>query len=142
MEAIAKNNLDYGRVLIWLGGNEVCGRPKEDPSGINVKDVEEVMWRLRNRLVVLAGPTPRLWHDADAQYEETPAFRADLTLRREAETHGARFIPYVGRALTSMSRRRHVVRGDIACHWFNRDGTHLSPLGYQKVQRKIDSFVV
>ncbi|XP_043213553.1 uncharacterized protein LOC122382771 isoform X2 [Amphibalanus amphitrite] len=87
------------------------------------------------------GPTPRLWCDAGARYEDTAAFRADLALREAALARGLRFLPYLGRALTCMVKRRHLVRSDVASRWFCPDGIHLTALGYDKIQKKLsDTF--
>lgn len=134
-----KNHLNLGKIFIWLGGNEVYGKNNEEAVGLCEEDVMYVLDKLHGNDVFVAGPAPRLRHDANRQYEDTPAFRADQTLRRMATTYGMQFTPYLGRALTCMMRRRHVVREDIAVHWFNRDGIHLSDLGYQKIMKRLNT---
>ena len=136
LEAAARNS-QPGKVFLWLGGNDVYGRPGDAPRDLWHGDMCQVLERLQNNDVVLAGPTPRLWADADKQYEKTAAFRADEILKRAAQEYGIRFIPYVGRALTCMQRRQHVVRGDVARSWYARDGVHLSQEGYKKVEKKL-----
>ena len=100
-------------------------------------DVYTVLDEISNDNITLAGPTPRLRFDAGIPYEGTPAFAADLSLKRIAAEKGAHFVPYLGRSLTSMSRRRHVLREDVARQWFARDGIHLSRLGYDKIAKKL-----
>ena len=137
-EDSARNRgLRLGKVFVWLGSNEVYGRPNQKARGLSERDVTEVMEELGSNTVLLAGPIPRLWCDAGARYEETPAFAAERLLQTVAATHRAQFVPYLGRAMTCMLQRRHVVRHEIAVHWYKRDGVHLSLLGYQKLQKKL-----
>ena len=97
-----------------------------------------VLQRLRHNTVILVGPTPRLWADAEKQWESTPAFEADQLLMRAAKEHGFAFLPYLGRLLTCMHLRKHVVRRNVAQAWFARDETHLSREGYEKLSQKLN----
>ena len=75
--------------------------------------------------------------DAEERYENTPAFRPDSLLRKAAKESGFAFVPYLGRLLTRMHQRKHVVQRRVAQAWFARDGTHLSREGYEKVSQKL-----
>ena len=134
-----KKKLRTGKVFVWLGGNDEYGRPGERPAGIDESSVHRVLQKLNHHMVLLAGPTPRLWSDCGRRYEHTPAYRANNTLRRAAAAHGARVrvVPYLGRALTSMCRGQHVVKQEVAAAWYSTDGVHLSQLGYDKVVKKL-----
>lgn len=134
-----KKKLRTGKVFIWLGGNDEYGRPGERSAGIDESNVHRVLRKLTHHMVLLAGPTPRLWSDCGRRYEHTPAYRANNALRRAAAAHGARVrvVPYLGRALTSMCRGQHVVKQEVAAAWYSTDGVHLSQLGYQKVVKKL-----
>lgn len=131
-------NLEQGRVFIWMGGNDIYGRPWQKAQGIEERAVEGVLRKLnlRDADVVVAGPTPRMWADSGRDWEDTAAFRADRILRGTVEAAGAKFIPYLGRALTSMRRRRHALLPDVA-HQFFTDGIHLSEEGYRRVERRL-----
>ena len=135
-EATAEN-CQRGSVFIWLGGNDAYGRPGDRRREVWHEEMYRVLQRLRDNTVILAGPTPRLWADADEQYENTPAFRADGLLRKAAKENGFAFVPYLGRLLTCMHHRKHVVRRRVAQAWFAKDGTHLSREGYEKVSQKL-----
>ena len=115
------------------------GRPNEAPSLLCERTVHEVLTKLSSYAdrVTMAGPTPRFWCDADLNWPETVAYTADQALRRVATGHGIRFVPYLGRALTCMDQRRHVVKSTIAAHWSARDKVHLSVAGYNKVLKKL-----
>ena len=95
----------------------VYGRSGQAPSGSWHGKICQGLERLKNNDAVLAGPTPRLWADADKQLEKTTAFKADEILKMASQEYWIRFIPYVARALTCMQRRQHVVRGDVARSW-------------------------
>ena len=136
----AFNGWEMGKIFLWLGGNDAYGRPNQGTRGLDEAAVTSVLTALSpyaNR-TIMAGPTPRLWCDAGLRYEDTVAFAANETLKQLASTHGMAFVPYLGRALTAMERRRHVVKPDIARAWFAPDGVHLSGAGYAKILRKLD----
>ena len=138
-EQAAKRQLGTGKVFIWLGGNEAYGRPGrhyEAPRGLSRRDVETVE-QLGSNDVIITGPVPRFWHDVNIQWEATPAYQADQELRVIGEVYGAQIVPYLGRALASMCRRQHVVKPEIARHWYRRDGVHLTPMGERKLARKL-----
>ncbi|XP_043194692.1 uncharacterized protein LOC122366463 [Amphibalanus amphitrite] len=127
-DSASDHNLSLGRIFVWLGGNDVYGRPHDTPVGLCQDDVGAVLAELQSYDLLLAGPTPRLWCDAGARYEDTAAFRADLPLREAALARGLRFLPYLGRALTCMVKRRHLVRSDVASRWFSPDAAHPRPV--------------
>lgn len=137
----AQNGLELGHIFLWLGGNDAYGRPgaAEAPRALCERTVQRVLTKLQRHTgrIILAGPTPRLWHDIGRQWESTPAFTANDCLMGIASSWGIRFIPYLGRTLTAMRQRRHVVREDVAPQWFAKDGVHLSVQGYAKVLAKL-----
>ena len=98
------NHLKLGKIFIWLGSNKIYGRNNEEAVGLCEEDVIYVLDKLHGNDVFVAGPVPRLRHDANRQYEDTTALRADQTLRRVATTCGIQFTPYLGRVLTCMVR--------------------------------------
>ena len=141
-EQAAIQQLRTGKVFIWLGGNEAYGRPGrhyEEPRGLYRRDVEAVLEQFSSSEVIIAGPVPRLWHDSNLQWEATPAYHADQELRVIGDVYGAQVVPYLGRALTSMYRRQHVIKPEIARHWYRGDGVHLTQLGERKLARKLHS---
>ena len=71
----AGDHLSLGRISVSLGGNDVYGRPHDKPVGLSMDDVGAVLCELQSYELLLAGPTPRLWCDAGARYEDTAAFR-------------------------------------------------------------------
>ena len=129
-----------GRIFIWLGGNDAYGRPGNSRAGLSLQVVRRVLRRLSVmtdiKNVVLAGPTPRLWADCNQVWEQTAAFGADKDLQVEASRCGAAYIPYIGRALTCMRRRRHVLKPNIVKDWFAPDGVHLTQEGHQRVTER------
>lgn len=135
----AERGADLGRIFLWLGGNDVYGRPHEVPRELCERTVSEVLSQLSPYAArtTMAGPTPRLRYDYDMRWECTRAAEANLTLERLAAAHGVHFVRYLGRALSSMVQRQHVVNSAVARHWFAPDGVHLTVQGYQKVLKKL-----
>ena len=139
----AESGASPGSIFIWMGGNDVYGRPDTPPEGLNIRAVREVLAQVTPRgRTVVAGPTIRLWCDDGKCWEDTEAFQADRDLATLAQEEGATFIPYLGRAMTVMRRKhrskRHVVDGVMAGSYFgDRLGIHLNKRGYERVMDKL-----
>ena len=132
-----RRGLVEGATFVWLGGNDTYGRSNQRPDGLNQGAIGHVLRRLQHP-VVMAGPTPRLWRDIGSVWEETPAFQADLKLKSLAADYGITFIPYVGRALTVMHNRKHVLLRGVVEHFFaDIKGVHLRHTGYKKLLRRL-----
>ena len=139
-----KRGATLGTTFIWMGGNEVYGRPGTHPRGLDKRAVIKVLQDLTEEgSVTMAGPTIRLWRDDGVFWEDTPAFEVDRILGQVAEHHPrVRFLPYVGRAMTVTRRngrsKRHVVDATLCETCFNdRLGVHLSKAGYGLMMDKL-----
>ena len=145
-EECSRRGAAPGRVFVWLGGNDAYGRPGSRSTGLDSHVIRRVLSAIikvtDSRNVVLAGPTPRLWADADRVWEQTAAFSADRQLQAEAGRCGASFVRYVGRSLTCMRRRRHVVRQDVVRYWFAPDGIHLNEEGHRRLTERLKNVFV
>ena len=128
-----------GSILIWMGGNDVYGRPGQRPQGLDRGAIQRVLTEAKTHgRVVMMGPTIRLWRDDGEFWEDTPAFQADLILQEMAEGVGVGFVKYVGRLMTIMRRvegkKRHTVVGEVVSSAFSdRLGVHLSSEGYGRL---------
>lgn len=132
-----------GSIFIWMGGNDVYGRPDQHPQGLDRGAIERVLTEVKAQgRVIMTGPTIRLWWDDGQFWESTPAFDADVDLAKMAQKEGVHYIQYLGRMMTIMRRakgsKRHVVEGKVAAGYFcDRMGIHLSPKGYSRVLEKL-----
>ena len=136
--AAAAQGLIPGVVVIWLTGNELYGEHSwyanwtDETLAALGQSARAVVARLRPHAddVLVLGPLPRLAGEAGGEiWGKTAAFHAERTL---LHTEGVRLIP-LGRALTKkVSRNKHGL--NQACEvWFQEDGVHLTPAGYEKL---------
>lgn len=132
-----------GSIFIWMGGNDIYGRPERRPQGLDHEAIRSTISEAKAQgRVSMAGPTVRLWKDDGAFWEQTPAFQADRILAEVAQQEGVRFVAYLGRSMTVMRRnnhtKRHVVDGALVARYFSdRLGIHLGPEGYDRVLNKL-----
>lgn len=147
-EETRRRGAERGDVFIWMGGNDIYGRPGGRAGGLQPHAVAEVLEILREwGRVVAAGPTIRLFNDKHKQWEDTPAFVADKQMRVLATEAGVEFLPYIGRALTVTKRingtKKHFAVPDKVGKFFRDSlGIHLSEEGYRKVLQHLDHVFV
>lgn len=146
-EAAETFGCTLGTCVIWMTGNDVYPRNLADRSHVvklaplesAVDDVLTSLWAPARRVMIL-GPLPRYGRDAGECWADCPGFAAQQATKRVCGEHpNVEFVP-LGRSLTKMYKRWHLV-GDDSGRYFLPDGVHLSPEGEEAVLHRIPAWL-
>ena len=127
-----------GKVVLWLGGNDVYqrrgGRPRRLPTEAVSAVINALLEKMPPTNIVVLGPTPR---QTDARWETSHAYHAEAALVDIIQKLDARIevVRDLGRALGDRNHR--MTRPGVFC----RDGVHLTALGYNRVSIRMPAWL-